>query len=207
MPPLNLGGKNGAGRCFAKIYYTYKKLFLVKNREKVKPLCKSRRECCRICVMPLRRLPAQQDGLHILSEPPDPVCRIVAASEQNSAKLCLYVQKSRTRRGKTGRKTLSVLAICAALAANKTTGSTSGSCRPAHCAPVQSKLFAFFAVAADPQVECNARAQCLAAFAARPVSKQHKTRRSCGRARVNLRSVSLAEEPEEILLKSVPQTA
>lgn len=72
MPPLNLGGKNGAGRCFAKIYYTYKKRFFAKNREKVKPLCKSRRECCRIYLMPLRRLPAQQDGLHILSEPLDP---------------------------------------------------------------------------------------------------------------------------------------
>ena len=105
------------------------------------------------------------------------------------------------------RKNVSVLAICAALAAKRQPGRQAAGCRPAYYAPVQSKFFAFFTVAADPQVECNDCAQCLAAFAARPVSKQHKTRQSRGRARVNLRSVSLAEEPEEILLKSVPQIA
>ena len=104
-------------------------------------------------------------------------------------------------------KMLSVLAICAALAANKTTGSASGGLSPGILCARAKQTLAFFTVATDPQVECNDRAQCLAAFAARPVSKQHKTRRSRGRARVNLRSVSLAEESEEILLKIVPQIA
>ena len=50
---------------------------------------------------------------------------------------------------KQGGKMLSVLAICAALATNKTTGRQAAGCCLAHYAPVQSKLFAVFTVAAD----------------------------------------------------------
>lgn len=104
---------------------------------------------------------------------------------------------------KQGGKMLSVLAICAALAANKTAGSASGGLPPGIlCARAKQILCVFHFCCRS-----ESRAQCLAAITARLVSKQHKTRRSRGRARVNLRSVSLAEESEEILLKSVPQIA
>lgn len=136
--------------------------------------------------MPLRRLPAQQDGLHILSGPPDPACRIVVAREQNKHKIMSICAKiAHIPRKSRAEKCSPFLPFARRSPQIRQPGRQAAGCRPAHYAPVQSKLFAFFTVAADPQVECNDCAQCLAAFAARPVSKQHKTRRSCGRAMVN----------------------